>query len=354
MLNRKLPLIGIPFSDLSSIIQAGVLAPSADNQHCFELRAEGDGLLLFGTEAYLATPYHKKVLSLISFGAVVENMGIRAARLGYHADVLWYPDASRPALIAELRLGRSDPNQTALDGAISARHTNRSVIFRGPALADVDLANFRQLAKGIDGVTLHFFDNPKQRAELLHLIRIAEAERFNTQAMHADIFSAVRFDVGWHASAEVGLPPAALAVEPGARWAFTQLRHWSVMNRLRKIGFHHALALRAAYLPCRLAPHLGVLTTRLPIERGAPAVGRALERIWLEAETLGLAFQPFAGSALLSLAQYREVPAETAEALRRGWTNLTDETPLMVFRLGRAERPVIRTGRQRADSFLRN
>ena len=179
--------------------------------------------------------------------------------------------------------------------AIPRRHTNRRVIFSGPQLTEGELAQFRELLNGIDGVTLAFFDSGRQRAELLRLMRIAETERFNTRALHEELFSSVRFDVGWHASAEEGLPPAALGVEPGVRWAFTQLRHWPLMNALRHLGFHHPLGFRAAYLPGRFAPHRGVLTTSLPIERGALAVGVALQRIWLEAERRGLRSSPLPG-----------------------------------------------------------
>ena len=254
--------------------------------------------------------------------------------------------------MAELRLNRGEPTASVLAAAIPGRHTNRRVFFCGPRLSEADLAQFRQLLDGIEGVTLAFLDSGRQRAELLRLVAIAEAARFSTEALHYDLFSSVRFDVGWHASAEEGLPPAALGVEPGMRWAFAQLRRWPLMNALRRIGFHHALAFRAAYLPCRFAPHRGVLTTNLPIERGAVSVGRALERIWLAAESRGLAFQPFAGPALLALPEYRDVPAKTGERLRRGWKELTEGTPVMVFRLGHADRPAIRTGRRALTTYL--
>ncbi len=220
-------------------------------------------------------------------------------------------------------------------------------------MSESDLAAFRELLRGIDGVTLSFFDSGSPRTQLLRLARIAEAERFNTKALHEDLFSSVRFDVGWHASAEEGLPPGALGVEPGMRWAFAQLRHWPVMNTLRHFGIHHVLGVRAAALPCRFAPHRGVLTTRLPIERGAAAVGVALQRIWLTAESLGLAFQPLAGSALLALPGYRDVPVQTGARLRQGWRELTDETPLMVFRMGHAKPPAIRTRRRPPKCVLR-
>jgi hypothetical protein len=340
--------------DLASIVQAGVMAPSADNRHCFELRTAPDRVLLFGDETYVNAPYHRRVLNLISFGAVVENMRIRAERLGYRMNVAWLPDAPRSALIAELQLTRIEPAASPLDGAISRRHTNRTLRFSGPRLSEADLAHFNHLVHGIEGVTLTFHDSGRQRARLLSLIGIAEAERFNTRALHEDLFSNIRFDVGWHASADEGLPPGALGVEPGARWAFAQLRRWPVMSALRHLGVHHVLGFRAAQLPCRLAPHRAALTTSLPVERGALSVGVALERVWLEAERRGLAFQPFAASPLLALREYAEVPKETAERLREGWHELTDGTPLMVFRLGHAKRPAVRTARRGIEGYLRH
>lgn len=341
-------------ADLPAIARAAVAAPSADNRHCFELRATADRLLLFGDARHVADPYHKRVLNHVSFGAVVENVVIRAARLGHQASVTWFPDPGRPALIAELRLSSADPLESALDSAIAARHTNRRVRYTGPGLANEDLRRIQAQVGSIDGVTLHLLDSAAKRAQLLRLVRIAEAERFNTRALHEDLFSAVRFDVGWKATAETGLPPGALGVEAGMRSAFGLLRHWPLMNVLRQIGLHHVLAFRAASLPCRLAPHCGVLTTCLPIERGALAVGMALERIWLVATSLGLAFQPFAGAALLSLADYREVPVRTGERLRNGWLEITTETPIMVFRLGHADAPMVRTGRLPPESVLRS
>jgi len=341
-------------SDLWSIIQAGVLAPSADNRHCFEVALVPGGMLLFASEMHLQSPFHKRVLGLISFGAVVENMVSRAGRFGYEVEVTWYPDRGLRSLIAELRLLQTDIDKPALDCAIATRHTNRRIIYRGPELNAVERTTFQNLVSTIDGVRLHFVDRDHKKAELLRLVQIAEAERFSSRALHADLFSAIRFDVGWTASADVGLPPGALAVEPGARAAFGLLRHWPLMNCLKRLGLHHALAFRAAYLPCRVSPNLCILSTTLAIADGAPAVGRALERIWLEVERRGWAFQPFAGPALLALAEYHEVSAETGAALREGWKGLVEGLPLMVFRFGRAPAPTVRTTREPPERYVRD
>jgi hypothetical protein len=340
-------------SEWSSIVEAAVLAPSADNRHCFELQAAHERILLFGNEAYGSAPFHRKILSLISFGAVAENMRIRLAALGYQARVIWLPDPEDPSLIAELRYARGEHFEQELDSAIPRRHTNRRLAYHGPRLSEPELAALSKAVACIEGVSLHFMDSPTSRMKLLRLLRIAEAERFNTRSLHQELFSAVRFDVGWHKTVQEGLAPCALSVEPGMRWAFRQLARWRVMNVLRRVGFHHALGFRAAYLPCRLAPHCAVLATTLPIERGAPAVGMALERIWLRAASSGLALQPFAAPALLALPGYVDVPSTTRDRLRDAWRGLLADTPVAVFRMGIAKAPEGRSGRPTSTAFIR-
>jgi hypothetical protein len=343
-------------SDRLSIARAAVLAPSADNRHCFALQASGERILLFGNDAYLSAPFHRKILGLISFGAVAENMRVRAASLGYQTHFTWLPDPTDPSLIAALGFARADHSEHELDAAISRRHTNRCLSYHGPRLSEPELTGLSKGVAAIEGVSLQFMDSPASRSKLLQLLRIAEAERFNTRSMHQDLFFGIRFDVGWHGSAEEGLPPGVLGVEPGARWAFRQLARWPVMSVLRRIGLHRALGFRAADLPCRFAPHRGVIATHWPVDRGAISVGVALERLWLEAESRGLAFQPFAGPALLALPGYADVPSAIGQRLREGWSELTTGTgtPLMVFRLGWAARPGLRTQRPPFERYLRS
>jgi hypothetical protein len=340
-------------SEWSSIVEAAVLAPSADNHHPFQLTRSRGCIFLTGDRAYAKAAFHRKVLSLISFGAVTENICIRAAALGYAANVTWLPDAEDPLVIARIVLASGAVRNEVLDAAIHRRHTNRQLFFSGPPLSDLELEQFHGAMASLDGACLKFLDSRADRSRLLRLLRRAEATRFNVQSLHQELFASIRFDVGWHASAEEGLPPAVLGVEPGLRWAFEQLARWPVARALSRVGLHHALGFRAADLPCRVAPHCGVLCTTGPLELGALLVGTALERVWLMAESRGLAFQPFAGPGLLALEAYEDVPAAVRELLQAGWRALVAGTPLMVFRLGRARAPRVRTGRLPARHYVR-
>lgn len=246
-------------------------------------------------------PEHRRIMSLVAIGAAVENVKLRAGRLGFETKVCWFPDSGNPGLVAEIDVDRLPQTRVdPIEVAIERRRTNRRVRFRGPPLSQGELGALSAEATGIDGIQLHWFDSPETRKQILRLVRLAETERFRSRELHEELFSAVRFDIGWTASSDDGFPPGSLEVEAWMRPMFRGLRHWRVLRLLRTVGMHHALGLRAAYLPCRLAPHVGALTTSLDLASGALTAGAVFERIWLRTTLLGAELQPFAASAVLS------------------------------------------------------
>ena len=137
------------------------------------------------------------------------------------------------------------------------------------------------------------------------------------------------------------------------RTVFGALRHWELVRLLNGIGLHHVFGIRAAYLPCRLAPHVGALTTSLDLDTGAVATGAAFERVWLRTTLQGSSLQPLAGSALLALPECPGVSPSARRTLSEGWKRLTPgRTPLMVFRVGHARPPSVRAARRPLDDYI--
>jgi hypothetical protein len=339
--------------EAQSIIEAGILAPSADNRHMLRFQVVGDTVRLLADARFETAPFHKRILALISLGAVVENMVLRSASLGLHAEEMWPGADPSGKPIVLLRFSPTQARASELGAAIAERHTNRRLLFRGPALSGGQQRQVEQDVESVGGVQLLWLDAPELRRQALRLVTMAEAERFRSRPLHADLFSGIRFDVGWRASSTEGLPPGALEIELPMRPLFTMLRHWSVMRPLTVFGVPQFISLRGAYGPCWMAPHLCVLATSLGLERGPIAVGRALERVWLRAACLGLAFQPFAASALLALDGYREVDERIRRGLVDGWRRICpDALPLMVFRMGHARPVSLRTGRPAVRELL--
>ena len=341
---------------LLNIARSGVLAPSADNQHVFRIEVGETSINLWPTHEFTATTErHRRVLGLLSLGAVVENMRLRAGEFGLGTSANWFlSDSTGPIVQLNFQAPLPEPADE-LATAIPKRHTNRRM-YHGPGLTEGETALLGISVAPVQGVRLIWLQGDARR-RALGLIWRAESERFLRQRLHQELFSAIRFDLSWHETAEFALPPGALEIEAPMRPLFKALRHWALMRPLTWLGVHRLIGLRAGWLPCWQAPALGLLATSLPTDQGAVAVGAAFERLWLRATLLNLALQPLAAATVLPLQSTSDCGAsdELRTALAMGWQALAPGvTPLMVFRMGRAAPSQIKAGRQPVAAYLRS
>jgi nitroreductase len=357
---------------LHQILTAGIQAPSAENKHYFWLDVGTEAVTLHATDSasWSAQP-DRKMLALMSYAAMVENITLRAQAMGFLTHASWHLDAANTGVdapgstrVVELRWQSAPPVLDPLDGAVSTRHTNRRFYERTPVQNSV-LTQLQTAANSVPGTSLHWLVPGPQRSCALSLIRIAETERFRRAGLHHEMFSAIRFERGWDGTVLEGLPPAALQVEWPMRWPFAWLRHGGPMRAARLLGAHWALGLRSAYLPCALAPHIGlVMSNSDDLDTAHLQAGRAFERLWLAVETHGLALQPMAAATVLLQQNVRPdwVSAATQKRLAEGMKTLSaalgllDSTarPCMLFRVGHAQAPTAVAGRRPLEYFLKH
>ena len=340
---------------LLDIAHAGVQAPSADNEHVFRIELAETGIFLWPTAEFASNKDGlRQVLGLISLGAVVENMRLRAEELGLSAQISWFEGGdNRP--IAELDFSPSlAVDLDELAAAIPSRQTNRRM-YSGPELTVDETRLLTAAVESVEGAQIVWLRGDARR-RALKLIWRAESERFLRHDLHHDLFSSIRFDLSWYETADRALPPGALEIEKPMRPLFKALRHWAFMRPLTWFGVHWLVGLRAGWLPAWQAPALGLLVTPLSTERGSIAVGAALERLWLRATLLDLAMQPMAASTVLmqTSSTERGASSKLRSALGLGWQTITPGlAPQMVFRMGRAEKPTVRCKRRLIDDYLR-
>lgn len=341
--------------ELKPILEAAIQAPSADNHHRIRFHVVAEGLEIHSTATGLpAAGGYRRILELLSLGAMLENLVLAASHYGWSAMPTLFPDPAQPQVLCRIAWSRGKPDGETLWEAIPARQTNRRLVFRGPIMNAQERASLERAAEWEPEIQLVWLDAHDNRRRVAGLMRRAEAARFRVRALHRDLFSAVRFDVGWHAPCAEGLPPGALGVERPLRAGFTLMRHWPVMRALNLFGAHHLLGWRAAALPCRLAPHIGLITLGEVTDMRIVLAGRVFERVWLMATRLGLALQPMPAAALYAWAGavQEAVPQSLQQRLDQGWQEiLPGRQPVMPFRLGRAEPLAVRTGRLSLDHY---
>jgi hypothetical protein len=331
---------------IDALADAANFAPSADNMHVFRLQVAGDRLQLRATEPLRHAHASRRMLGLVSVGAASENLVLRGASLGLNVQPRFMPAAGDPSLLADFKCREVPAVSDPLEQAMSRRHTNRRLRFHGPRFTPPVQHQFESQAAMVPGAVFVWLDEDERRRQALRLIRKAEAERFRNPALHRELFGSVRFDVGWRAQAAHGLPPGSLELPAIERPAFSLLRHWSIQRVANVLGVHRFIGWRAADLPCRLAPHLCAIASSLPGDLGAIAAGRSMQRVWLLATVLESSFQVFGASPLYALEGSTDIePAFRAE-LADGWRALCPEArPFIVFRMGFAAEPSVRSGR---------
>lgn len=339
---------------LAEVAVSGILAPSADNQHVFKIEFGDSFIRLWPTAEYAAaTALYRRVLGLISLGAVVENMRLRAAELGCNAVANWSDGTVKPLVQLDLTID-NDVMAEDLAASIPRRHTNRRM-YHGPRLSQGEMQALSAAADAIEGVRLIWLTGAARR-RALRMIWQAESERFLRKNLHQEVYSSIRFDLGWSERADWALPPGALEIELPMRPLFKALRHWTLMRPLTWAGVHHLIGMRAGLLPAWQAPALALLTTnQLPIA-GASAIGRALERVWLCATLREIALQPLAASTILPLQTCNDLgmPNRARARFTESWAAVAPgSTPLMVIRLGRAKDPTVSAGRQKLEAYLK-
>ena len=126
------------------------------------------------------------------------------------------------------------------------------------------------------------------------------------------------------------------------------LRYWPVMRGMSWLGAHHALGLRAGYLPAALSPHIGLVLAEEgdgDVPAAALNAGRAMQRVWLAAQAQGLALQPMAAATVLSVQQAVGGWVRPAVQARIRAALAVSDTysyiPCLLFRLGRSSAPAV-------------
>ncbi len=125
-------------------------------------------------------------MSSVATGAAVENVKLRAGRLGFETKVCWFPDSGNPGLVAEIDVDRLpqtrvDPIEVAIE-----RRRNQPWFGCGPPLSQANWVHSAE-PPALTGIQLHWFDSPETRNDP-SVIRLAETERFRSRELSKNSF----------------------------------------------------------------------------------------------------------------------------------------------------------------------
>jgi len=343
----------LPAGFLERMAEAGALAPSGDNLQPWKFAAQGERLLVHHDPCRDRSLFNVRYsASFIALGAALENISLAASAQGYFSHIDFFPEADDSDLIAGVNFVRSaiaDPLHRYLRDRCTNRRPCSKASLKPEVLTSIEAS------KNYPDIQLAWIHGNKLRV-LAPILALADRQIFENCLIHEHLFSTIRWTRDEVKRTRDGLPVQALELGRAGALAFRQLRHWPVVRLLNGFGFSRLAAGHSAALMIHSAA-AGLLIGRDPSPRGFLDAGRAFQRVWLGATQAGLAFQPMTAAIFLQLRlRFGDLDGWTPaqiEVLKRLESRFNEffglsaeQIPVMLFRVGFAAAPSMRTVRR--------
>lgn len=286
---------------MQRILKAALQAPSGGNSQPWRFWVDGRRIWLQADEP---TPRNRLNFddrpAWLAHGMATENAVLAAAELGGCLTVQVLPQPQRPDLCA---LWEWRPDQAPAEGVradlaawLFQRRTTRCDADASPRRAFPSAALTALLGAT---VSMQVWEDAAERARLAELLAIAERIRCLHPALHQELFAEVFRHDPAAAERRTGLEWGELALDGVRDLTVRLLERPAVAAACRAVD--GAQVLRAGFAaPIAASPAL--LGFSLPGDRPGDwfALGRAVERCWLQLTALGWCVQPI-GTTLFML-----------------------------------------------------
>lgn len=339
------------------MLQDACRAPSGDNAQPWRFRWDGTVLSVHNISG-IHNPHldFEERGAYIAHGALIENLCIAAPHYGYTAAVTLFPAPEDVDLVAYVSFATCKPYDDPLYASMSLRATNHHPFLNRPLTA-TEREALEQVAVPSPGVTLKLVTAPKDIKALAHAASRVEIVILEDESISAHFFSGMVWTKEEEEKRRSGFFVKTLEFNPVQSLVFWLASKPRVLRLFRIIGLPHFIASEDARLYATGSVAGGVLLTDESAEQFV-AAGRVLERVWLTATSLGLAFQPLIGMVFvayrLETGRGTLTSAHTElmrDALARTRAILGGEgkIPALLFHAGAAPAPSVRTSRREPD-----
>lgn len=348
-----------------ALIRAAGCAPSPDNNQPWAFRGGRNSIEVFHRRSRAVPSDVDDLFAGIALGAAIENLVLEASRhdlrtaVRFAADPFRRGDEFEP--VATVHWSES-ARPDRLSEYISARTTNRRP-YEPTALTIPELSELTDAIQE-PGCHVAWRTTRNDIRQLARMVMTADRIRFECRSFHDELHAMLRYGHAEARAAGDGLELASLEI-PRIAWPLLRwLRPWPRMQQMNRVGFSRLFA-RNSIVQIRRSGAIGALFVERPGGFGFLNAGRALQRIWLTATRMQLAFQPVGALPLFlrRLAVFGESAFEPhhARALSRArdefehlFPEAQDRVATILFRVGRCPPPSARSFRYKIEEIEMN
>lgn len=348
---------------IKQLIEAASLAPSGGNMQPWRWVWSNNTLYLYHE---IAASYsfldYKNLGSYVGFGAALENLKIEASKYALVPHVKLFPNNNLKELIAVVQFEKSNILVDELNQFIPLRVTNRKVEEK----SIIDNAKIQLLndeIKLFDGISVKWLSSDEDLRAVAEIVTTTDMLRVLHPQGHYDLF---KKEMRWNQkqtletadgidieTMEMSVSDKAALSLASDENAIAYLRKWKNGTGFKKMS--KKAVLNSSAVGLILANELSDINY---IKGGA-----ALQRIWLKANGLGMAFHPI--SASLFMFQRLLTDSENSfdinskELLYKMylkncelWKLSVKDTPIFMFKLHQASEPSARSIRKPIDKIF--
>ena len=345
------------------ILESAILAPSGDNCQPWRFAIRDNCIDIFNLPARDTSLFnHRQMASLVAHGALIENILIASSALGYQPKLSILPEKATTDLIATIELEKSEPGNEPLYPFIRRRCTNRK-LYKPEPLNDEQRQILVNSSKDVGSGTVRLKESEEGKRAVAKLIGLNDRLVFENRHLHSFLFDHIRWSDEEARQARNGLDIKTLELSSLDALAFRLFKNYPLLQALNFFGVSKLIAKNAEKLALS-ASALGIVTVDGNADREFITGGRLVQRVWLEATRLGISFQPMTGiTFLMQRVAEGEVGSlspsqvgligEARHELAAAY-NLTNETVIMMFRIGQGSSPIARSLRLPLESFIQS
>lgn len=327
------------------------MAPSGENCQPWRFVLRDDTCIeLWNRPERDQSPYNwEQRGSFMANGAALENMTIAAHAEGFQTNIDILPGPQGHIATISLSPGQM---KDALVDFIDKRTTNRKPYQKTP-LTEQFKNSLLQASHVVGGVNLSLVEDQQDILKLGRIGSKNEEVMLTNHYMHDFFFEHINWTKAEDDEKKIGFYIDTLELPPPARFMFKILRHWNTCRLLVSLGIHRIVGQENGRTNAS-AGAIGIITANDTSSYSYVQAGRAFERIWLTATSLGLSVQPLMGMLFLM----RKIEAgddamfspEQISQIKSAYTNIfrtiNIKGPVLgMFRIGVSEPPTARASR---------
>lgn len=334
---------------IKNIINAGILAPSGDNCQPWQFHFDGEKLYLKNLEYRDTSLYNaNNIASYLAFGAMIENMDIMAKSLGYSMSEKLFPQGNNASIVGVLHFNKGKEFHDPLLPFLGKRSVNRKK-YKSRHLELSARDSLLTVVKKYQGAELYIVEDVVRKKKLAKIISLNDRILFENKNLHEFLFKHLRWSRQAVESSKDGMSIESLELGTFQSKIFRLLSSWNLVRFLNIFGFSRFVPIQS-YNLCKGSSALCMLLIEgKQFERFIHG-GRAFQRIWLTATSLGLSLHPMTGVIFLLQrlrmtnkeglsVSHQSILKNSEEKLKQIFPINNSKSMVIAFRLGYAEPP---------------